>query len=185
MIHNQRPRIELGSSGLGCASYLRNFMFLTTDANKHPLSTIYGKGKHLWTGIDVQIRRPWLLVDFQLTLRDEDGDEVTCTNTVLLSGSEDILGLAAQNVRILTVQLVTPHHNFRSGGWAIDRLTGIWECDDPADVRIKAKVYAKEDGSNHLDSLFGGAIDHADGWKLLLDLPACVADDEGGVNEFR
>ena len=52
-------------------------MFLTTDANKHPLSTIYGKGKHLWTGIDVQIRRPWLLVDFQLTLRDEDGDEVT------------------------------------------------------------------------------------------------------------
>ncbi|MDN5536797.1 hypothetical protein [Comamonas sp.] len=37
----------------------------------------------------------------------------------------------------------------------------------------------------HLDSLFGGAIDHADGWKLLLDLPACVADDEGGVNEFR
>lgn len=83
------------------------------------------------------------------------------------------------------MQLVTPHHNFRSGGWAIDRLTGIWECDDPADVRIKAKVYAKEDGSNHLDSLFGGAIDHADDWKLLLDLPACAADDEGGVKEFH
>lgn len=160
-------------------------MFLTNEANRHPLSTAFGKGNHLWTGVDVQIRRPWLLVDIELALRDEDGEEIKCTNTVLLSNSEDVLNLANQKIRILTVQLLTPSPNFIRGGWIIDRLTGIWECDDPADVRIKARVYAKEDGSNYLDSLFGGAITHFDGWKLLLDLPTCAADDEGGVNEFH
>lgn len=160
-------------------------MFLTTDANKHPLSTAYGKGNHLWMGVDVQIRRPWLLVDFQVTLHDEDGEAITCTNTVLLSSAEDVLGLARQKTRILSVQLVTPHPKFTSGGWAIDRLTGIWECADPADSSIKARIYAKEDGSNQLDSLMGGVIDHADGWKLLLELPTYAADVEHGRTELH
>lgn len=160
-------------------------MFFTTDANKHPLSTAYGKGNHLWTGVDVQVRLPWLLVDFQLTLQDQDGDEITCTNTVLLSNAEDVLGLARQKIQILSVQLMTPHRSSKSGGWTIDRLTGIWECADPADSRIKAKVYAKEDGSNHLDSLIGGSVDHADSWKLLLEFPSCTADDERCLDELH
>lgn len=158
-------------------------MFLTTDANKHPLSTLYGKGNHLWTGIDVQIRRAWFIVDYQLIHQDDDGDELTFTNTVLLSTAEDVLGLASKNITILSVSLMTPLLDPERGGWTIDRLTGIWECTDPGDPRIKAKIYAKEDGSHHVDSLLGATADQLGGWNLLLELPASPADAGNELNE--
>lgn len=147
-------------------------MFLTNDTNKHPLSTLYGKGSHLWTGIDVPMRRLWFTVDYQLIHRDDDGDELTLTNTVLLSTAEDVLDLASKEITILSVYLMTPLLDPKSGGWAMDRLTGIWECNDPGDPRIKAKIYAKEDGGHHLDSLFVTTADPLGDWKLLLMLPA-------------
>lgn len=76
-------------------------MFLTTNANKHPLSTIYGNGNHLWTGIDVQIRRVWFIVDYQSMRQSDDENELTFTNTVLLSNAEDVLGFASNNTTIL------------------------------------------------------------------------------------
>lgn len=133
-------------------------MFLTNNANKHPLSTLYGEGTHLWTGIDMPMRRLWFTVDYQWIHREDDGNELIFTNTVLLSTAEDLLGLASKEGILLSVYLMTPLLDTKSGGWSMDRLTGIWECNDPGDPRIKAKIYAKEDGSHHVDSLCGGRV---------------------------
>lgn len=151
-------------------------MFLTTNANKHPLSTIYGKGNHLWTGIDVQIRRVWFIVDYQSMRQSDDENELTFTNTVLLSNAEDVLGFASNNTTILSVFLMTPLLNSKRGGWTTDRLTGIWECADPGDPRIRVKIYAKEDGTHHVGSLLGVAADKLGDWKLLMEFPACPAN---------
>ena len=147
-------------------------MFITNDANKHPLSTLYGKGNHLWTGTDVQMRRVWFIVDYQSIHQGNDVEELTFTNTVLFSTGEDVLGFASKNTTILSVFLMTPLLRTERGGWTMDRLTGIWEGADPADPRIMAKIYAKEDGSYHVGSLLGATVDQLGDWKLLLELPA-------------
>lgn len=149
-------------------------MFLTADINKHPLSAVYGKGNHLWNGIDVLMRRIWFIVDYQLREQVEGGGELTFINTVLLSTGEDVLSFASKHPAILSVFLMTPDLEPR-GGWTIDRLTGIWECADPADPSINAKIYSKEDGSHHVDSLFDATTDRLGDRKLLLELPACMA----------
>lgn len=124
-----------------------------------------------------------LIVDYQLLHQEEDGDELTFINTVLLSAAEDVLGLASKKITILSVSLMIPLLDPQRGGWVIDRLTGIWECADPADPRIKAKIYAKEDGSYHVDSLLGSTIERLDGWTRLLELPACTTDTWNELSE--
>lgn len=73
MVHNRRPRSNSTVFVAGRASQTLDFMFLTADTNKHPLSAVYGKGNHLWTGIDVLIRRVWFIVDYRLR-EQVDGD---------------------------------------------------------------------------------------------------------------
>lgn len=182
MVHNRRPHSYSTVFANGLASQPLHFMFLTTDTNKHPLSTAYGEGNHLWTGVNVLMHRIWFIVDYQLREQVDGGGELTFTNTVLLSTGDDLLSFARQNSAIHSVFLMTPDPG-RSGGWTIDRLTKVWECADPADPSIKAKVFSKEDGSHHMDSLFEASADPLDDWKLLLELPACVAGTGNDHNQ--
>ncbi|MEF8687949.1 UNVERIFIED_CONTAM: hypothetical protein NO986_10765 [Comamonas sp. A-3] len=156
-------------------------MFLTADTNKHPLSAVYGKGNHLWTGIDVLIRRVWFIVDYRLREQVDGDGELTFTSTALLASGEDVLSMAGKNTAILSVSLMAPLPG-QSGGWTIDRLTKIWECADPADPRINAKIYSKEDGSHHVDSLFEASADQLEAWTLLLELPACAGSSRNDLD---
>lgn len=147
-------------------------MFLTSDTNKHPLSQLYGEGRHLWIGTEIHIRRIWFIVNFQLIQRDEDGEELIATNTVLLSEVEDVLNFAHKKSSLLSVYLMAPLTNSVDSGWAMDRLIEIWEAPDPGDPGTKAKIYVKESGAHHVDSLFVSTADQLDSWERLLELPA-------------
>ncbi len=182
MVHNRRPHFHSTVFAAVLASQPLDFMFLTTDTNKHPLSTAYGKGNHLWTGVNVLMHRIWFIVDYQLREQVDDGGELTFTSTVLLSTGEDLLSFSSQNTAVLSVFLMAPDLG-PSGGWTIDRLTKVWECADPADPSINAKIYSKEDGSHHMDSLFAESADPLGNWKLLLELPACVVGTGNDRNQ--
>ena len=155
------------------ASQPFDLMFLTTDTNKHPLSSVYGEGNYLWSGIDVLLRRIWFIVDYQLRQQVDVDEELVFSNTALLSTAEDVLGMTTKNITILSVFLMTPAAD-SAGGWSLDRLTGIWECADPAEPSLKVKICAKEDGRYHVDSWFGTSVDQPGDWTLLLELPVCA-----------
>lgn len=154
-------------------------MFLTSDTNKHPLSQLYGEGRHLWTGTEIHIRRVWFMVNYHLVQKDKYGEELRVINTVLLSDVQDLLNLAPMQRSLLSVYLMTPCVNSVDGGWDMARLMEIWEAPDQEDDRIQAKIYVKEDGSYYVDSLLRSTMDQRDSWKKLLDLPVHTRAQQG------
>ncbi|WKL15864.1 hypothetical protein QYQ99_26710 [Comamonas testosteroni] len=156
-------------------------MFQTNDANKHPVSQLYNKGTHVWTGVELQLRRIWFMIDYQWVYR-EGSDELSFTDTVLLSTAEDVLSFASQHESILSVYLMTP---ILGGGWQKDLLTGIWEAADPADPRLMTKIYAKVDGSHHVDSLPEATAAQPKDWEQLLAFPVYPAKSVSETNELH
>ncbi|GEQ77561.1 hypothetical protein CTTA_4566 [Comamonas testosteroni] len=169
---------------VGCVSQSHDFMFQTNEANKHPVSKLYKKGTHIWTGVELQLRRIWFMIDYQWVYR-EGSDELSFTDTVLLSTVEDVLSFASQHESILSAYLMSPIPVSKGGGWQQDLLTGIWEAADPADPRLMTKIYAKVDGSHHVDSLFEATADQLKDWEQLLEFPVYSAESVSEANELH
>ena len=149
-------------------------MFLTTDANKHPLSSAYGKGNHIWVAAEVQLRLPLFMVEFSHHEVDDDGIDFALLRTLLLARGDDVLklvsDLAPQN-SLKSVALLTPTTGDPGSTWSIDQLTGIWEAEDPSDSHIKLKVFSKADGSYYVDSMSEIAASQLQDWHQLFVLP--------------
>lgn len=142
-------------------------MFLTHDANKHPLFSISNEGQNLWTGTEIHLRRNWFIVDFEQIDSYED-EEAVLTSTVLLSDLEHVLDLANQSLPILSVYLMTPNSlDDASCGWQMDRLVGVWEAEDPGNTGVMAKIYTTVDGHHHVESNFGTPLSQLKDWLLI------------------
>jgi len=105
------------------------------DTNKHPLSSAYGKGNHVWIATEVQLRLPLFMVEFAHHEVDDDGDDFSLLRTLLLARGDDVLKLVsdlASQKTLKSVALLTPASRDAGSAWSIDRLTAIWEAEDPA-----------------------------------------------------
>ncbi|WP_291590040.1 hypothetical protein [Comamonas sp. UBA7528] len=150
-------------------------MFLTNDANKHPLSSAYGKGNHVWIATEVQLRLPIFMVEFAHHEVDDDGDDFSLLRTLLLARGDDVLNLVsdlAPQKALKSVALLTPASGDLGRAWSIDQLTAIWEAEDPGDSHIKLKVFSKADGSYYVDSMSEIATSQLRDWHQLFELPA-------------
>ena len=150
-------------------------MFLTNDTNKHPLSSAYGKGNHVWIATEVQLRLPLFMVEFAHHEVDDDGDDFSLLRTLLLARGDDVLKLVsdlASQKTLKSVALLTPASRDAGSAWSIDRLTAIWEAEDPSDSHIKLKVFSKADGSYYVDSMSDITTSQLQDWHQLFVLPA-------------
>lgn len=149
-------------------------MFLTNDANKSPLSSLFGDGQNAWNGAELQFRRYWFLVEFEVTHRDDE-DELVRINTLMLSRAEHVLGLDQQGVTVLSVYLMAPWPSFENGGWEMARLKEIWEAAEPEYPTMKSKIYAAVDGRHFVESNFETTVDQFKDWELFLECPTAAA----------
>lgn len=152
---------------------LHSFMFLTNDANKHPLSDSEGKGNHVWMAAEIQLRFPVFIVEFEQPVEDE-GDDFTYRRTVLLARGDDVLRLISTLVpqtSLKSVALMTPASEGAGSICRIDQLTAIWEAEDPFDSHLKYKIFSKLDGSHHVDSLMSISAYDLQDWRQLSLLP--------------
>lgn len=149
-------------------------MFLTHSDNKHPLSNIYaGTGIAVWTAIEIELRNALYLVE--ISQMAEDDSECTMTRTVMLSRCNDALGLyqqkSADGITPKSISLMSPAESEHAGvAWCIDRLTEVWEADEPADAGIQAKIFAKANGGYFVDSLFRTSLDQLTNWRPISKL---------------
>jgi len=148
-------------------------MFLTNDANKHPLSDANGKGNHVWVAAEIQLRLPIFIVEFEHSVVD-DGDDFTFGRTVLLARGDDVLMLVSklnsQN-SLKSVALLTPASEGVGSVCSIDQLTEIWEAEDPLDSHLRYKIFSKADGSHYVDSMMGTTASDLQNWRQLSLLP--------------
>ncbi|MBB2777194.1 UNVERIFIED_ORG: hypothetical protein HNP28_002517 [Comamonas terrigena] len=149
-------------------------MFLTHDANKHPLSNAYGNGNHVWIAAEIQLRVPFFMVEFDQHEALDEGDDFSFSRTVLLARGDDVVKLvstlAPQN-SLKSVTLLSPTSRDVGGAWSLDQLTEIWEAKDPNDSFLKYKIFAKADGSHFVDSMMGTTVDQLQEWQQLTVLP--------------
>jgi len=145
-------------------------MFLTNDANKSSLSTLFGDGQNLWSGTELQIRSFWFLVEFEASDQDDE-DELKMISTLLLSRPEHVLGLVQQGVTLLSVYLMIPLPSFEGGGWDMARLKEIWEAVEPEAPRKKARIYATANDCHLVESNLGTAVNEFKDRELLLRCP--------------
>ncbi|WP_415795331.1 hypothetical protein [Comamonas aquatilis] len=149
-------------------------MFLTHSDNKHPLSNIYaGTGMAVWTAIEIELRHALYLVE--VSQAAEHDSECTMIRTVMLSRSDDALGLyqqsAVDGITPKSISLMFPVESEHGGAaWCIDRLTEVWEADEPADAGIQAKIFAKANGGYFVDSLFRTSLDQLTNWRPISKL---------------
>lgn len=149
-------------------------MFLTNDANKHPLSNACGKGSHLWICTEIQLRRPIFMVEFEQHDVDENDRGFSIGRTVLLARGDDVWKLVSDlqsQYSLKSVALLTPASGSDSEVWSIDQLTEIWEAKDPADSDLKYKIFSRADGSHYVDSMMGTAASQLQDWRQLSVLP--------------
>ncbi|MBB2777874.1 UNVERIFIED_ORG: hypothetical protein HNP28_003216 [Comamonas terrigena] len=145
-------------------------MFLTNDANKSPLSSLFGDSQNAWNGAELQIRRYWFLVEVEVTHRDEE-DELKTINTLMLSRAEHVRSLVEQGLNVISVYLMIPLPSYEKGGWDMARLKEIWEAPELEYPSIKSKIYAAVDGCRFVESNFETTVDQFADWELFLKCP--------------
>lgn len=158
-------------------------MFLTNDANKSPLSSLFGDGLNAWNGAELQLRRFWFLVEFKVTYGDDE-DELVRINTLMLSRTEHVLGLIQQGVTVLSVYLMVPLPSFENGGWEMARLKEIWEAAEPEHPTMKSKIYAAVDGRHFVESSFETTVDQFKDWELFMKCPTEAATQAKQATEL-
>lgn len=167
MVHNRAPTSFFCAGG--CLSCLI-FMFLTNDANKSSLSSLFSDGQNLWNGAEVQIRSLWFMAEFEDSHQD-DVDELKMISTLLLSRPEHVLDLVQQGVKILSVYLMIPLPSFEGGGWDMARLTEFREAVEPEAPGMKAKIYSTANNRHFVESKFGTTFDQLKDGELLFRCP--------------
>jgi hypothetical protein len=126
----------------------------------------------VWTAIEIELRHALYLVEFSQVA--EDDSECKMTRTVILARSDDALGLYQQStvngITPKSISLMSPVQSEHDAGWHIDRLTELWEADEPADAEIQAKIFAKANGEYFVDSLFRTSLDQLKNWRPISKL---------------
>lgn len=128
-------------------------MFVTTKDFRHPASALLkDEGVDLWRAVEVELRRPWFVVEVELP---NDHRQV---RTVLATRIEDVVGLSqscnADGRTLRSVVLVTTQTDEQLGGWIMRRLSAIWVAREPSAPEVRAYILEGNDGSSHVDSRF-------------------------------
>lgn len=126
----------------------------------------------VWTAIEIELRHALYLVE--VSQAAEDDSECAMTRTVMLSRSDDALALykqsAVHGITPKCISLMSPAESEHGAAWCIDRLTEVWEADEPVDAGIQAKIFAKANGGYFVDSLFRTSLDQLKNWRPISKL---------------
>ncbi|MDH1379645.1 hypothetical protein N5J07_09310 [Comamonas aquatica] len=148
-------------------------MFATLEHHKHPLSSIYGGTAQLWRAVEIELRRPWFLVEVDTTDTQENGVGVA-RRTMCISNIDDVIGLLPAHTdttcTLRSVSMLEPSRE-ACGGWAMHPISEVWEGIEPVDRTMKTKIVLKTSGEQCALSLFGTPADAIQGRSKVVDFP--------------
>lgn len=153
-------------------------MFVTDENHKHPMSQLLGgDGVGIWQAVEVELYRPWFVIEFEQPAEECDGARLS--RTMLSARVDDILGLSALSaqggVLLKSVAMVAPYATNPSGNWRMDPLVAIWEADEPSEPGMQAKLFEKADGGFYVDSAFGSPLECFTDMRPLVALPTAFS----------
>ncbi|QKV55730.1 hypothetical protein [Comamonas antarctica] len=144
-----------------------------TEHHKHPLSSIYGGTAQLWRALEIELRRPWFLVEIDTPGLQEDAGGVA-RRTMCISNIEDVLGLLPDHPDttsvLRSVSMLEPSHD-ACGSWTIHPIKEVWEGVELVDQTMRTKVVLKTNGEQFALSLFGTPADAVQNQSKVADFP--------------
>lgn len=142
-------------------------MFETIPAAEFETFGLAGiEGFKAWHFVFRGMRCPWLHVSY--SPRDEA--EGTPFHLVLLDNAEQFIKLfGGHDYLIEELQLVTPGHLNKTGGWKMERVAQLWRGKSRADSET-AYRFVLDDGREYVCSLFGTPKKIVGEQQLIFDV---------------
>ena len=135
-------------------------MFETHVEGEIPLPAEFGyPNVRAWSYVHCHLFAPWLHVVRQVTYQDKGGGEPYVLQDMLfLAEVGQLVELQAiPQVKIVSVDLMSPGPLNGTGHWKLEPLAEIWEGLVPMGFGPRrAFVYVLEDGRRYLDDAFSG-----------------------------
>ncbi len=128
-------------------------MFETHDSAELPIPPGLGDpGIRMWSYVVCRLFVPWIHVVRRVN-HEEDGEPYALHETLFLTHVEQLLQLQGDpEVKIVTIDLVSPGHLNGSDRWKLEPLAEIWEGIEPGTDVQMAHVYVLKNGARYLDS---------------------------------
>lgn len=106
-------------------------------------------GADVWDSLEIVLLEPVLL----LTTSQRVEDDVRASRTFLVK-ARHLAAMGSKEVRIATVDLLSPSRVNGEGGWRLHRLNEVWECRDERDTHT-VWLFRGVNGAEFCDSLVG------------------------------
>lgn len=104
-------------------------------------------GADVWDSLEIVMVEPVLLV----TTSQPIEDDIRASRAFLVKAQHLATMRRSKEVRIDTVDLLSPARVNGTAGWRLDRLNEVWKCRDPDDTHI-AWLFCLASGAKFCDS---------------------------------
>lgn len=150
-------------------------MFVTFESHKHPLSSAFDRTTQLWRAVEVELLRPWFLVEIDVPGSAEDVGSVV-TRTLCLTDIEDVIGFAATEKSsgspLKSVAVIESARAVQGRGWTMHGVKEIWEAEEPQDRSLKTRILVKTSGDPFSLSIFGTPASDMGDWEKIATIPS-------------
>lgn len=134
-------------------------MFMTDEVFRSPLSGLLREaGCTYWPTVELGLQRMWFLMSVREALHS-DGKSYDIDRTTLISDfqffEQFLQAYEAKEIRLNSIQIVTPGHMNGTNSWAMDVLAKIWDAQEPDEPNQTALVFETKSGRRFTNSMLG------------------------------
>ena len=144
-------------------------MFITKDSAEETFPPgLAGPGVHAWWNVFLPLTVPWYFVSY--SARESDGE--FSHQIVFLSEVSHLVDLSKiPDVKITSVELVSPGHMNGTEKWRMDSLAEIWSAlDHNKSISSESYIFVIEDGRQYVYSVSNETVNELEHQECLLKI---------------
>lgn len=115
-----------------------------------------------WPTVELGLQQMWFLMSVS-EAQQSDGGTFDITRTMLFSGfhyvEQFLKAYESKEIRLKSIQIVTPGHINGTNSWAMEVLAKIWHAQEPDEPTHNALVFETKSGRCFTDSKVGTPVE--------------------------
>ena len=160
-------------------------MFISRITYKSPVSDLCASNSETyWRAVELSLFTPWFMVSFRQS-ESEEGDGFEIGRTLLLADALSLEQFIQQDlgpqIKIDSVQIVTPAHMNGSDHWKMDKLRAVWSAQEPDVEGQTTNLYETSEGVWYANSMLGTSIDNLKAKTIRFSSPTCAVQKDAAA----